>query len=159
LKRQKWIRRIVVTIIWLIALVLVSAVHAQLKPISIQLNNIPESAEAITKVQSYTYEDWRQKMRMCESSDNQMAINPNDLDGTPSYSLYQFKPPTFKGYVIKYDLFNWREWDDADWRNNLMSRWHQEEIMTRMIEDPDVKWTREFPDCIRKHGSPPVVRV
>ena len=108
---------------------------------------------------SPAFEEWRYNMRMCESSDNPNAINENDLDGTPSYGLWQMKPNTFKGWVQKYDLFNWREWEKGDYQNNIMSREHQEEIMDHVIVDPGINWKNEFPNCFNKYGKPPKVGV
>jgi hypothetical protein len=92
----------------------------------------------------------------CESGNNQSAINPKDLDGTSSLGRFQFKTGTFKSYIKKYDLFKWREWDKADWANNIRSGIHQETVIRYMILDPDVDWGWEFPDCSKKYGWPPI---
>lgn len=111
-------------------------------------------------------ENWLLRLRLCESGDSQNAINPKDLDGTESAGLYQFKhtppslrvgkrPNTWQYYVQKYDLFGWQAWEDADWENALMSGWHQHQVLIRMLSDPDVKWTQEFPACVKRLGLPP----
>ena len=98
---------------------------------------------------------WIEKLSYCESGHNQNAINPRDLDGTPSLGEFQFKVGTWKYYVKKYDLFNWKNWEEADWQNSLMSGWHQEVVLTYMIYDKEVDFSHEFPQCVRLNGLPP----
>lgn len=105
---------------------------------------------------SQEIEDWRSKMRVCESSDNPLAKNPEDLDGTLSYGLWQFKIGTWKHYIKKYDLFGWQNWEEADWWNAIWSRYYQDIVIDYMLEDDEVDWAREFPWCIKKHGLPPL---
>jgi hypothetical protein len=93
-------------------------------------------------------EEWLLKLRNCESSGNDEAINPNDLDNTPSYGRYQFKPSTFeffsKKYKLGYEAYEYMQGDK------------QEEIVKRMILDTNVKIEIQFPDCVkRKIGYPP----
>lgn len=99
--------------------------------------------------------DWIYTNAGCESHHNQNAVNPVDLDGTPSYGLHQFKFTTFKGYVKKYNLFGWQSWEEADWWNNLMAGDTQELVLRHMIADPEVNLSHEFPDCTKKYGLPP----
>lgn len=98
---------------------------------------------------------WRFVLEWCESRGCGIdAINPKDKDGTPSYYHYQFKPGTLKYYAVKYqllpndlemiDYLNW----SGDWE--LTS-----EILNRMMNDPDVVWTQEFPGCVKLYGFPP----
>lgn len=89
-------------------------------------------------------EAWIDKLERCESSGNPKAINPEDLDGTPSYGSFQFKPSTFKMYSARYGV-----------SGELMDRSAQREIVVNMLGDAKVKWTSEFPDCVRKLGVPP----
>lgn len=96
--------------------------------------------------------DLKLKLRHCESRHNVLALNPNDLDNTPSYSLYQWKPSTWKGYVKKYDLFEWQKWEESDYWNSMYSEWHQEIVVARMFLDPDVNLQHEFPGCSRIHN-------
>lgn len=103
---------------------------------------------------------WTANMTACESSGDQSVINPEDLDGTASYGLWQFKPDTFRGFVRKYDLWDHEAWDEADWQNNLMSGHHQSIVIDHMLRDPDLGWKTWryslFPDCIHRHGMPTV---
>ncbi len=93
------------------------------------------------------------KLMMCESGGNWEAVNPKDLDGTPSWGLFQFKPSTWKLYVKKYDLWEWQNFDDADWWNTMMNGDLQRIVVEKMFLDKDVRLaTREFPGCSRKLG-------
>lgn len=92
-------------------------------------------------------EAWLQDLIMCESSGNPEAINPEDLDGTPSYGLLQFKPPTFTGYRKQYGL------PEAE----LMDPEAQKETVRHMMLDPGVDWYQQFPACTRRLGEPPVL--
>ena len=152
---RNWIKLILII---LIGLITGFVINNRLNILLRATGQILPEVQSIESIK-YFHEEWRMSMRLCESSDNPVAINPNDLDGTPSYGLYQYKPDTFKGYVIKYNLFDWKNWDKADWENALMSRWHQEEVMTKMIPDLDVVWETEFPDCTKQNGRPLEVMV
>lgn len=83
----------------------------------------------------------------CESHHDNMAVNPNDLDNTPSYSTFQWKPDTWKLYVKKYDLFEWQGWEDADFTNNMYDTEMQTIVVRHMFVDPQVNLHHEFPDC------------
>lgn len=93
-------------------------------------------------------EAWLKDLEMCESSGIPTAVNPNDLDGTPSYGAFQFKPSTFDAYVKKYGIA-------VPPGENFMHRETQIAIIWRMMDDPAVRWHREFPDCVEKYGPPP----
>ena len=115
---------------------------------------ILESKEPLSET-DMEIEKWKQRMRVCESSNNPSAVNPKDSDGTPSHGLWQFKIGTWKHYIKKYDLFNWRNWEEADWWNAIYSRYYQEEVIDNMLLDADVNWKREFPYCSKRLGTPP----
>lgn len=89
-------------------------------------------------------EAWIDKLELCESSGNPKAINKKDTDGTPSYGAFQFKPGTFKMYLKRYEM-----------KGNLMDREIQRDIVVTMMTDAKVKWASEFPNCVRKLGTPP----
>lgn len=91
-------------------------------------------------------EEWLRKLEMCESSGNPNAVNPEDLDGTPSYGLLQFKPSTFEFFSKAYGI-----------EGELMDPEAQRQIVRRMMDDPSVRWERQFPWCIKKIGLPPGV--
>lgn len=89
-------------------------------------------------------EEWLQRLILCESSGNPEAVNPVDLDGTPSYGLLQFKPSTFEFFSKAYGI-------DGE----LMDPEAQKAIVRRMMDDPTVRWESQFPWCVRKLGRPP----
>lgn len=91
-------------------------------------------------------EAWLADLINCESHGNPTAINPIDLDGTPSYGILQFKPATFHGYRKQYGL------EEAE----LMDPEAQKETVRHMMLDPGVNWYQQFPACVRRLGTPPV---
>lgn len=98
-------------------------------------------------------EVWLHALEWCESSGRYDAINEEDLDGTPSYGAYQFKPATFYKYVERYGIEVVRHQSDL---YTFMNYEAQKEIVLRMMDDPKVRWENEFPWCVKKLGRPPV---
>lgn len=91
-------------------------------------------------------EVWLSALEWCESGGSPTAINPKDLDGTPSLGAFQFKPSTFDLYSKKYGI-----------KGELMDRDIQRLIVAQMLNDSSVKWRNQFPDCVRnKIGYPPI---
>lgn len=89
-------------------------------------------------------EAWKQALRKCESGGNDKALNPKDLDGTPSHGRYQFKDTTFYGFAKQYGIkvTSHKNGDE------------QELILDRMILDDKVDLTFQFPDCTTRIGLP-----
>ncbi len=100
--------------------------------------------ERLNYVPTQRQEVWLSALEWCESGGRPEAINPNDLDNTPSYGAFQFKPSTFELYSKKYEL-----------KGELMDRNAQRRIVSEMLNDDSVKWHMQFPDCVRKLGLPP----
>ena len=111
------------------------------------VSNLP----VITKERKF----WLKKLRDCESGNSQLALNKIDKNGKSSKGLYQFQNKTWKHYVQKYDLWNWREWEDADYENNIWDGQYQERVVRNMLNDKEVVWSSEFPSCVKKLGLPP----
>lgn len=89
---------------------------------------------------------WLARLMNCESGINEVAINPNDLDNTPSWGILQFKPETLTTFAVKYGL-----------KNELMNAETQVSIVTYWILHPgEIVWEGQFPDCVRKYGLPPI---
>lgn len=97
---------------------------------------------------------WLHALEWCESSGIKTAVNPKDLDGTPSYYSFQFKPSTFKQYGVKYGMLS-KSITDAEVEQLLGDYELQKEMVTRMMFDERVRWHREFPACVRNLGVPP----
>ncbi len=110
-------------------------------------------SEALTHEQ----EVWLHALEWCESRGVKTAINPQDLDGTPSYYSFQFKPSTFKQFGIKYGLFP-RAIKDEEITSKLDDYSLQKKIVSIMINDSAVRWSREFPACVRALGRPPLAQ-
>ncbi len=92
------------------------------------------------------------KLAQCESRGNNMAVNPNDLDNTPSYSTFQWKPSTWALYVKRYKLWNSKDWDEADLSNAMWDTQYQTAIVKKMFTDPLVDLRHEFPSCSKLLG-------
>ena len=92
-----------------------------------------------------------EEMLNCESGNNPNAVNPCDVDGTPSFSCLQFKPLTLKYYAEKYGLADTVLWDEADLMNWTMDCEFQKTIFLLMTEDKEVLFSQEFPGCFIKH--------
>lgn len=85
------------------------------------------------------------KLALCESGNNPTAINPKDLDGTPSLGLFQFKTGTFNYFSDKYGISTTSIWNGGE----------QRKIVTQMAQDSSVDFHWQFPDCSRILGLPP----
>lgn len=89
---------------------------------------------------------WLGALEWCESRGQPGAINPKDLDNTPSYGLLQFKPETFITFAKLYGITS----------TSTMDADAQEAIVTQMILRGGVNWHQQFPDCVKRLGLPPV---
>jgi hypothetical protein len=104
-----------------------------------------------------TPEVWLLALEWCESNGDNTAINNIDLDGTPSYYAFQFKPSTFRHYGEKYGVIE-RGLSDQELMNELKLFEKSQATVRGMMTDPSVKWENQFPDCVRKHiGRPPEI--
>lgn len=101
---------------------------------------------------------WRYVLEWCESRGNNNAINPNDLDNTPSYGVFQFKPETLKHYLYRYEIISPEildTFETADFINLSFDREIMYEVLNRMIGEKDkINWKKEFPYCVEKFGKP-----
>lgn len=118
----------------------------------------PEPIE-IPKPKAYALsaeqEAWIDDLQYCESRNNPAAINHHDRDGTPSYYAFQFKPGTFRSFGEAYRVIpkglSHDELMEAIKRTDL-----QRAIVARMITDPSIRWSQQFPDCTQIYiGLPP----
>ena len=99
---------------------------------------------------------WTYALEWCESRGVMTAINPNDLDNTPSYYSYQWKPGTFKYYGEKYGVIEKGKTEEEIME--LMKDYElQRQILTAMVLDgKNIKWEKQFPWCVKKLGRPPL---
>ena len=91
------------------------------------------------------------KMAVCESTDNPLAVNLVDRDGTSSFGRFQFKPQTLKYYAEKYNLADISAWEKEDIMNWIYDGNFQEQIFRKMLYDKDIIWKQEFPTCFRRY--------
>lgn len=113
-----------------------------------------EVVEAEAPELTHQQEVWLGALEWCESRGNNNAINEVDLDGTASYYAFQFKPSTFKFYSIHYGLLP-ADLEDEDYFNWMGVYEKQREVVSKMINDPEVRWEKQFPGCVAKLGRPP----
>ena len=88
---------------------------------------------------------WLARLMYCESGLKSNAVNPKDLDNTPSYGLLQFKPSTFHAAVKKYGLSTTTSYMDAETQVAIAEQW--------ILNGVDL--TNQFPACVRQLGHPP----
>ncbi len=119
-------------------------------------NTLVVEVEDIRVELSHRKETWISALEWCESSAQMDVINPKDKDGTPSYYSFQFKPDTFKMYGERYGLIK-KNLSHEEIMEKMKDYNLSKNTMRKMVEDPRVKWEKEFPDCIlRKIGRPPI---
>ena len=145
---------------WGLALLIMIAIYIVIEIIGGQVTKVTYVAEAavapepqMSEALKHRREVWLSALEWCESAGRPDAINKEDLDGTPSYGAFQFKPGTFSHYVNKYGIEVEREKSDL---YTFMNYNTQRKIVSRMIDDPNVRWANEFPGCVKKLGRPPV---
>lgn len=99
-------------------------------------------------------EVWISSLEWCESRGKNSALNKKDLDGTPSYSNFQWKPSTLLNFGKKYDFIT-TDKTIKDVPELLKDYELQRSIVRKMINDPQVKLKGQFPGCVKKLGLPP----
>jgi hypothetical protein len=104
---------------------------------------------------THEQEVWLHALEWCESRGLKTAVNPKDVDGTPSYYSFQFKPSTFKLYGIRYGLLS-SEISEEALKEKMTDYQLQKKMVSLMFDDSRVNWRREFPDCVRGLGAPPL---
>ena len=96
---------------------------------------------------SHAQEVWLGALEWCESRGNTEAINPKDLDNTPSYGAFQFKPSTLTYYAKKYGVAI---------ATSTMDYVSQRAVVEQMVlHREEIKWIQQFPWCVKKLGLPP----
>ena len=96
----------------------------------------------------YRHQQFLDFLVQCESTGNPNAVNPKDLDGTPSYGLLQFKKGTLYNYLLKYKILPDIERQEV--MNVIFDGDLQIRIFKKMMEDPSVNLSAEFPACLSK---------
>lgn len=96
---------------------------------------------------------WVNALEWCESRGKKEAINPNDVDNTPSYYSFQFKPSTFKQYGEKYGVIE-KNLEEEELKNLLKDHFLQREIVSHMLGDKTINFRNQFPACVKSLGLP-----
>lgn len=96
---------------------------------------------------------WMGALEWCESRGKKEAVNPNDVDNTPSYYSFQFKPSTFKEFGEKYEVLS-KGLTTKEVMEKMKDHSLQQEIVAKMITDKKVNLRNQFPACTRSLGLP-----
>ncbi len=88
------------------------------------------------------------KLAMCESGGDPMALNPQD-GGSRSSGVLQFKDSTFIHYAKRYQLFPNAE--DAEILNFLNDAEYQKQLAKLMLDENPNNW-RHWYNCSLKTG-------
>ena len=144
IERVKWISG------FIIGTIMTTTISGIGYRLAIYKEPVVEAATPIVEL-SHEQEVWLGALEWCESSGRVTAVNPKDRDNTPSYGSFQFKPETFKMFSKIYEI-------DAKGlleKEALMNHELQKEIVKNMILDKSTKWHQQFPDCVKRLGTPP----
>lgn len=142
-------------------IILIAAVTAFLTtilavPLKISGSASDVSRETTQAPLDHKLETWLSALEWCESQGVGTAVNEVDLDGTPSYFWYQFKPGTFVAFGKQYGLLASSTTAASVLEKEMKDYELTREIVRRMARDPQVNLRKQFPDCInRKIGLPP----
>jgi hypothetical protein len=132
-------------IYWLVAALVALVLGLTLAPETASYTAPPPVIQPNKPSLSHAQDTWVRALEWCESSGKPEAINPNDLDNTPSYGAFQFKPSTFEYFSKLYGI-----------TGELMDRDVQYEIVSQMVLHRDeIAWDKQFPWCVKKLGFPP----
>lgn len=98
---------------------------------------------------------WEYALEWCESNGEVDAINPKDSDGTPSYYSWEFKPETFREFGTAYKVLPADITGDALMRALHTYATEQKVLDAMILHRDDIKWSHQFPACVKKLGYPP----
>lgn len=102
---------------------------------------------AVKPVPTHAQEVWIAALEWCESRGVNGAINPKDLDGTPSYGAFQFKPSTLTYFAKIYGVTA---------SSTVMDYTVQHALLEAMVLDRNhIEWGNQFPTCVKLLGYPP----
>lgn len=89
---------------------------------------------------------WLARLMDCESNIKSLAVNPNDLDNTPSFGILQFKPSTYAWGAKTAGLASTTDYMNPEGQVAIVEHW---------ILNGGVRWSSQFPACVKKLGNPP----
>jgi hypothetical protein len=134
----------------MLGIVMSISLATAIQAVGTKMTTVTYVAVAEAKVEvpklSHAQEVWKSALEWCESAGNPEAINKEDLDGTPSYGAWQFKPSTLDMFAKKYGIAT----------TTVMDYKVQEAVVTQMIlHSKEINWRQQFPWCMKKIGLPP----
>lgn len=152
MKKTKLIRAVVITIGISIAL----ALYPALAIIGKEKKEIIPTGEisfSLTHAQTI----WISALEWCESRGKKTAINAKDLDGTPSYYSFQFKPGTFLYFGQLYGVLDkGLTLSDITDKDIIKDYEITKDIVEAMVAHRnEISWETQFPGCVRQIGKPP----
>lgn len=128
---------------------------AEVVPLFNQVYYTPPVVKAMTV--THEQETYVRALEWCESHGVITAVNPNDLDNTPSYYSWQWKPSTFRYFGVMYGVLP-SEITEAEMLKKLADYETQRKVIEQMvIHANQIEWKNQFPGCTKKIGLPPTV--
>lgn len=139
------------TIGYLIIVATIAGVFNLEQALSTTTYKVEAHEEVTNATLTHQQEIWKHALEWCESSGRHDAINPEDLDGTPSYGAYQFKPSTLDYFAGKYGVVTTGDVIDYEVQSAVVDQ--------MILHGNEIEWERQFPWCIKKIGRPPTSKV
>lgn len=143
-KRWKW--KVVLAIIVVILLFFTPPLITSIRKTKTMETKTSESLQEIQQVElNQLFED----LVKCESTNNELAINRKDTDGTASFGLLQWKPETFRRLAVKYGVIG--EKADWNWTMTLVfDRRVNKKIFVEVMKDKSENPYDLWGNCCRK---------
>lgn len=139
---QKYKKIAVVIIAIIVGALLISNAISRTSAIHYDIAEV----EIVQQTLTHRQEVWISVLEWCESRGYEEAINEEDLDGTPSYGAFQFKPSTLDYYANLYSVST----------TTLMDYKTQRAVVIQMVlHKEDINWQQQFPACVERFGEPP----
>ena len=114
-----------------------------------EMKKIPP--EELIEIENQKINQLFEELVMCESSNNELAINRKDSDGTASFGLLQWKPETFRRLAVKYGIIG----EKADWNwimTLVFDRRVNKKIFVEVMKDTTENPYNLWPICCKKIG-------
>ena len=131
----------------------IADVQPEVTPIINTVQTVEKQPVSAYDSLSHQQKVWLGALEWCESKGIPASVNPNDVDNTPSYYSFQFKPSTFKYYGEKYNVIS-TGISDKLLSEKLKDHSLQREIVANMLNDNSVNMRKQFPACVRSLGLP-----
>jgi len=153
-QRSLWGRKmLILTTLFILLLLIAYLINNRQQIQQIKNSNVINSSAVIVEKdeeKDIIYEKM-EKLMECESSNNPLAINVRDNDGTASIGLFSYKPETFREYGIKYGIIG----EKANWNwimTLIFDAKIQKKLTYEIIKNEPEKARKMWPVCAKKAG-------